>query len=63
LANSEEYKTVKKTAIAFGVISIILAALIPNVDNLMTTDITATLHKGENGKIVGEHRMAEPEQD
>jgi hypothetical protein len=55
IAYVEAFKTVFLTAIAFGVISILLACAVPNVEDLMTHDVAATLHsRGDETMLAGE---------
>jgi hypothetical protein len=55
IANAEAFRSVFLTSIAFGCIAIGLSFLIPNVDDLMTQDVAATLHKRNNvAEVVGE---------
>lgn len=54
IAYAEAFKTVFLTAIAFGCVSIGLALFVPNVENLMTHDVAATLHtRGDETVLVG----------
>jgi len=55
VANAQAFRSVFLTSIAFGCIAIGLSIFIPNVDNLMTSDVAATLHKRNNeAEVVGE---------
>lgn len=55
VANAQAFRSVFLTSIAFCCIAIGLSIFIPNVDDLMTHDIAATLHKRDNeAQVVGE---------
>lgn len=55
VANAEAFRSVFLTSIAFGCIAIGLSIFIPNVDDLMTHDVAATLHKrNKNDEVVGQ---------
>lgn len=45
-ANADAFQTVFYVSIAFGVIGLILACLVPNVDDLLTNEVAARLNRG-----------------
>ena len=47
VAYMDAYRTIFYVSIAFGVLAILISFLIPNVDELMTGDVAATLHGGD----------------
>jgi len=59
IAYVEAFKTVFLTAIAFGVISILLACCVPNVEDRMTHDVAATLHSRGNETVLAGERAHE----
>lgn len=54
-ASSDAYKTVYLATLGFSVPCIILSWWSPNVDHLLTSDVTVTLHEKGTEKIVGAH--------
>ncbi|OBT52119.1 hypothetical protein VE04_06965 [Pseudogymnoascus sp. 24MN13] len=54
-ASSDAFKTVFLSTIAFSGVGIILTIFAPNVDHLLTNDVTVTLHEKATEDIVGAH--------
>jgi hypothetical protein len=52
-ASSDAYKTVYLSTLAFSGLGIILTFWTPNVDHLLSGDVTVTLHEKGTEKIVG----------
>jgi hypothetical protein len=52
VANADAFRDVFLTSIAFGCIAVCLSMCIPNVENLMTHDVAATLHQFNNEDMV-----------
>jgi hypothetical protein len=53
VAYSQGTRTVFLTTIAFGIISIGLACILPNIDELTTANVATTLHKrGHEDEII-----------
>jgi hypothetical protein len=55
-AISDAFKTVFLTTIAFMGIGIILTAFVPNVDKLLTGEVSLTLHSRNDEELLGEKR-------
>lgn len=62
VANADAFRDVFLTSIAFGCIAIGLSMCIPNVEELMTHDVAATLHQFNNDDaVIGQATHAEKE--
>lgn len=55
-ATSDAFQTVFLSTIAFMGIGVILTAFLPNIDNLMTSELSMTLHSRNDEEILGEKR-------
>ena len=56
LAYSDSYRTIFLTSIAFGVSGIICSFFVPNVENLLTDSVAATLTKRNGDQTDGEEK-------
>jgi hypothetical protein len=54
-ATSNAYNTVFLSTIAFSGVGIILSFFAPNVDHLLSRDVTVTLHEKNTEAVVGSH--------
>jgi hypothetical protein len=52
-ASSDAYKTVYLSTLAFSGVGIILTFWSPNVDHLLSGDVTVTLHEKGTERVVG----------
>lgn len=54
VASSHAYQTVFYSTLAFSIIAILMACLSPTVDDLMTDQVMATLHKHQDEEVASE---------
>lgn len=54
VANADAYRTVFYTTIPFCVIGVISALLLPNIDDLMTSEVSTRLHKKDERRVLEE---------
>ncbi len=47
LASAASYRTVFYSTIAFSGVGIIFSVFLPNIDHLLTSEVSATLHSGK----------------
>jgi hypothetical protein len=59
VAYMDAYRTIFYVSIAFGALAILISFLIPNVDELMTGDVAATLHGGNREQSQKNERTIE----
>jgi hypothetical protein len=59
VAYSDSYRTIFLTSIAFGVSGIICSFFVPNVEELMTDNVAATLTRRNGNKTDGEEKGIE----
>jgi hypothetical protein len=56
-ATSDAFKTVFLSTIAFMGVGIILTAFLPNIDPLMTGEVSMTLHSRNDEELLGEKKI------
>jgi hypothetical protein len=56
VANADAYRTVFLVSIGFSVLATLSSFFIPNVDDLMTMEVTTTLHSRKDHRVVGAER-------
>ncbi|KAF2102319.1 MFS general substrate transporter [Rhizodiscina lignyota] len=62
-ANSDAYKTVFLSTIAFSGIGVILSIFCPNVDHLLSSDVAVTLRERGTERVVGEGKEGAVEEE
>lgn len=58
-ATSDAFETVFLSTIGFMGVGVILTAFLPNIDKLLTTEVSMTLHSRKDQDLLGEKKMEE----
>ncbi|CAK7234358.1 hypothetical protein SCUCBS95973_008908 [Sporothrix curviconia] len=59
LASAASYRTVFYSTIAFSGVGIIFSIFLPNIDHLLTSEVSTTLHSGKADEAVAPRAQAE----